>query len=57
MKLVRIWRFGIWCRLTHADAWGFQVGVEYRRRPITEGIGFKEWVVGFHFNSCDNNCD
>lgn len=54
MKRLKIGRFLFWCRLTDSDAWGFQIGIEYRKRPITEGPGFKELVIGFHFNESNN---
>jgi hypothetical protein len=50
MRRLQLWRLLLWCRLTNSDTWGFQIGIEYRKRKVTEGPGFKEWVIGFHFN-------
>lgn len=57
MKVVRIWRWTFWARLTESDAWGIEAGVEYRRRPVhlPGAVGFKEWAVSFTFNECKPN--
>ena len=57
MKLIRIWRFTFWIRLTDDDAWGMQAGIEYRRRPahMPGAIGFKEWTISIGYNTCEDN--